>query len=353
MPSLATVYFVAAIAGATCFGAYVILTFAALYLLFQRERTATTIVMTMLTVVMFGVSATYFALDVSLDSDGILNPKKHPRTVIDLFGPETTAQIILQGINSILGDSIVIWRAWVVWGRRVYVVVVPLVLLVGVAISSFGLAYAQVRAGYDPYYAAALQKYMIALPSITLATNVSATLLVLSRVVALQLSLRRAERHDRFAPLVGAGGVRYRRLLKILIESGGMYCLTWLILLCLVLKGSTAQHVFFSIIGQLTGIYPTLIIVLVSLNMTQERVKGTVVDAGIKFRVSSDPAPRSTFTRTVSFTVDHPGDANGADDGDLETGVRIVSGARCGDDIAKAPNYESNVDLMDYRDGVR
>lgn len=43
-----------------------------------------------------------------------------------------------------------------------------------------------------------------------------------------------------FPSIVGHVGVRYRRLLKILIESGGMYCLTWLILLCLNVTNSPA-----------------------------------------------------------------------------------------------------------------
>jgi len=64
--------------------------------------------------------------------------------------------------------------------------------------------------------------------------------------------MRRAERLDGLGSLIGQGGTRYRRLLKILIESGGMYCLTWLILLCLILTGSMASHVFLAIIGQLT-----------------------------------------------------------------------------------------------------
>ena len=64
--------------------------------------------------------------------------------------------------------------------------------------------------------------------------------------------MRRAERLDGLGSIIGKGGVRYRRLLKILIESGGMYCLTWLILLCLVLAGSKTSHVLLSIIGQLT-----------------------------------------------------------------------------------------------------
>lgn len=69
--------------------------------------------------------------------------------------------------------------------------------------------------------------------------------------------MKRAERFDGLAgfagsSIIGKGGVRYRRLLKVLIESGGMYCLTWLILLCLNATRSSASHIFFSIIGQLT-----------------------------------------------------------------------------------------------------
>lgn len=64
--------------------------------------------------------------------------------------------------------------------------------------------------------------------------------------------MRRAERLDGIGSLIGQGGTRYRRLLKILIESGGMYCLTWLILLCLVVTRSMATHIFLTIIGQLT-----------------------------------------------------------------------------------------------------
>jgi hypothetical protein len=55
--------------------------------------------MMILTVVMFGISATMFSLETCLFADGLLHLQKYPKTVIDLYGPETTAQIILQGIN--------------------------------------------------------------------------------------------------------------------------------------------------------------------------------------------------------------------------------------------------------------
>lgn len=61
--------------------------------------------------------------------------------------------------------------------------------------------------------------------------------------------VRRAEGPDGLGSLIDQGGTRCHRLLKILIEPGGMYCLTWLILL---LTGSTALHIFITIFGQLT-----------------------------------------------------------------------------------------------------
>ena len=66
---------------------------------FRRERTVTTTVMMILTVVMFGFATTYLALDVFLVSDGILHPNKYPHTVINRHGREATAQIICQAVN--------------------------------------------------------------------------------------------------------------------------------------------------------------------------------------------------------------------------------------------------------------
>jgi hypothetical protein len=138
MPSLTSVYFAAAISGATFFGEYcrsschssscsqlaylcvrrvcysgvhgsllavscswpfLFLQLTRLHHSSRRERTVTTIVMTVLAVVMFGISAIFFALDISLISDGILHPHKYPRTVVNRLGPETTVQIVCQGIN--------------------------------------------------------------------------------------------------------------------------------------------------------------------------------------------------------------------------------------------------------------
>ncbi|KAN0131959.1 hypothetical protein V8E53_010239 [Lactarius tabidus] len=121
----------------------------------------------------------YFTLDIILVSNGILHPREHPETVIGLWGQWITAQIVYQ---SVLGDSIVIWRAWIVWNRQISVVIAPLVLLFGVAFLSFGMAVTQSQVSTDPSCLAAFRKFMIALPSLTLATNITATTLILLRL---------------------------------------------------------------------------------------------------------------------------------------------------------------------------
>ena len=50
-------------------------------------------------------------------------------------------------------------------------------------VSSFAGAFAHSRAFHEPKYATVFEKTMIALPSLTLATNVMATSLVLSRIL--------------------------------------------------------------------------------------------------------------------------------------------------------------------------
>jgi len=297
--------------------------------------------MMILTVVMFCVSATFFSMDLCLVSDGLFNPREYPYTFINLWGPETATHIICQGINSVLGDSIVIWRAWVVWGRRLPVVLVPVILLVGVGLSSFIMVFAQRHGPNNPNWVTVFMKSMIVLPCLTLATHIVSTTLLLWRVYALTFTTRKVERLE--ANSAGTyRTVQYRRLLKIIIQSGALYCLTWLLLLGFAASGSPASHILLSIIGQLTGIYPTLIIVLVSLNLTHHHVQGGLVDSGIKF--DGGTMPQTTFTRTISFPVARNSHGLGGGSG----GSDGVAGEECVVDTTKSQDCPSDPEMKGY-----
>ncbi|KAH9965631.1 hypothetical protein BGW80DRAFT_1344183 [Lactifluus volemus] len=197
------------------------------------------------------------------------------------------------------------------------------------------MAFAQRHGPHNPSWVAAFMNFMIAVPCLTLAANVVATTLVLWRICTYYFTVKKLERFEGGPDVQEMhGGAQYYRLLIIIIESGGMYCLTWLLLLSFEFAGSPAVHICLSIIGQLTGIYPTLIIVLVSLNLTQDNVQ-VLNDTGIEF--GRGTMRLSTFSRTVNFTSTHDSHGlNGSSSGgDCDTGIAITTedGGQCVTDI--------------------
>lgn len=51
----------------------------------------------------------------------------------DVSIPANVAKVIIHTINSILGDSIVVWRCWKVWGEDWKICVVPVLLIIASA----------------------------------------------------------------------------------------------------------------------------------------------------------------------------------------------------------------------------
>jgi hypothetical protein len=176
--------------------------------------------MMILTIVMFGISATYFALDIYSVANGLFHPKKYPKTVINLWGPETTAQVILRGTSvghfcglSYSSQKIISFRLF--WATPLSFGELGLHGVVSFAcsllrllsfwalavrsncflcphkfstvtdfslVSFFGMAFAQHHGPHNPKWVAAFMNFMIAVPCLTLAANVVATGLVLWRI---------------------------------------------------------------------------------------------------------------------------------------------------------------------------
>ena len=94
-----------------------------------------------------------------------------------------------------------------------------------------------------------------------------------------------------------------------------------------------------------------MIIVLVSLNLAQDRIAQVpAIDTGLKFSSSTVHGPQSTCTRTVGFTLAHTAGSSGviAGEGGVEGGggVELTAGARsCRVCDTKMPDFQSNSDL--------
>ncbi|KZT73959.1 hypothetical protein DAEQUDRAFT_761897 [Daedalea quercina L-15889] len=180
----------------------------------------------------------------------------------DVSIPANVAKVGLHTVNSIVGDSVVVWRCFLVWGRSWKMCLIPMLLVCASAICGFGQTVYFARGQkYHSAFAPALVRWNGSLFSLSLATNMVVTILVALRAWhMLRLS-------------GGAAGFRYFKILIIIIESGMIYSVALICEVTLYFLGLNSFYIVYDPIGQLTGIVPTMIIILAGLELTSNDVQ--------------------------------------------------------------------------------
>ncbi|CAL1712979.1 unnamed protein product [Somion occarium] len=179
----------------------------------------------------------------------------------DVSIPANVVKVGIHTVNSIIGDGVVVWRCWLVWGRDWKMCVVPIFLVMASAACGFAqTVYFAKEKALRSAFAHILQIWNGSLFSLSLATNVTVTLLISLRV---------------WYMLRDAGGkmhFRYWRVLLIVIESGMIYSVALICELTLYFLNSNAFYIVYDPIAQLTAIVPTMILVLAGLELTSNDV---------------------------------------------------------------------------------
>ncbi|KAJ7603721.1 hypothetical protein FB45DRAFT_959034 [Roridomyces roridus] len=196
--------------------------------------------------------------------------------------------------NMVVGDSVVIWRAWVIYQRTLWMVSVPCVLLIMSSVFTIIDITCLTGAGYSDVTSisnggAVCTHAELVAWAFSLGMNASCTLLI-------GLKAWRHRRATNSLGIIENGRRRQmstNRILSLLVESGFIYCLFWLTQLILFFPLSRDAPVYylyeiFSGMGdQISGMYPTLIIVIVNLQHTFWDSDGTHVDLSINLRTIS------------------------------------------------------------------
>ncbi|KAF7360001.1 hypothetical protein MVEN_00727400 [Mycena venus] len=189
--------------------------------------------------------------------------------VNDNFHRLDTQRIALYLFNMMVGDSVVIWRAWVLYPRALWVLSLPCILL----LISFSFGVVNVICTF------ALDIHNLALPddgrvcshsdvswAFSLATNVSCTILIGYRAWQHRRTMKSLD-------IVGQSrGMSADKVLSILVESGFIYCFLWLTQVMNFINVSRNTPIIyidlFSVgLGhQISGMYPTLIISIVNFS---------------------------------------------------------------------------------------
>ncbi|EIM90632.1 uncharacterized protein STEHIDRAFT_144248 [Stereum hirsutum FP-91666 SS1] len=186
---------------------------------------------------------------------------------------------VLSRAQYLISDAIVVWRAWAVWYDNRWVRGSLLFSLFGTAVTSIYLAVLNVLSdqtqGVRQY--PALEQNMLGTFGL-LFTNFSATIAIAVKAWLYRRSVK--EFLNR-----GSSKTKVEGVLTLLVESGAVYCIYW-VLNFISDFGKFGSFEFGWPQPNVSGIYPTLIILLVAL---QRSTPDSVFTNTSEFRKSLEP----------------------------------------------------------------
>ncbi|KAI5117636.1 hypothetical protein M0805_008443 [Coniferiporia weirii] len=175
--------------------------------------------------------------------------------------------------NLVLGDCIITWRCYVVWGEDLRAVGLPILMIIGTTIAGYG----SIGQYFLPKPSLkTAEAWGTAMFAVSLATNIIVTLMTAGRI----WYLARARR-----TVLGSPDSRYRTIVLLLIESGAVIAaakITEFVLFKLAPGTALGNHplyIVFDMMPQITGMMPTLIIAIVNAGLTSTAHKTNVLSS--------------------------------------------------------------------------
>ncbi|KAJ3852665.1 hypothetical protein EV368DRAFT_82325 [Lentinula lateritia] len=194
-----------------------------------------------------------------------------PKSVENTENVSACTPIAAETLNCIVGDSIVIWRTWTLWNRSWKVIFFPCALLLGGTVSAGFLIHAMFislvgQTLFNPKTISA----MVAFGILTTMINFYAIIVIGYRAWSHDREMKVFTRSG--SVIMGRFGGQYLRIFLIFIESGFIYCIIPVLMVILFGVANNGVYIVIGVLAQMTGIYPTAIIVLICLQLTQRDI---------------------------------------------------------------------------------
>ncbi|KDR70470.1 hypothetical protein GALMADRAFT_282221 [Galerina marginata CBS 339.88] len=301
---------VAYIAGVWTEGIHIIVYITLCYIFtspaYTRGRETSSRILLVYSTVMFALSTTHAGLAVRELLDGFVyqlasTPGGPPVFYRENVFPKRKAIYIF---NTLLGDSLLIWRVFVIYGRNWLVVAPSLLLLLGTMVCGLKTVAANVISEHSSVFDPSILSWVTSTFVLTIATQVLATSLIAGRIYAA------ARPYSYSAPLQGvqngndgnsggkgakigiSGGevdsrqrAKYLGMVWLVAESGAVYTSAALVQLVTYLLNMNAGVIMEFMLSQLSAMVPMIIVVRVGL--------GLAYDGPSAFRQGARGAPFS------------------------------------------------------------
>jgi len=209
----------------------------------------------------------------------------------DESDPLNVAQVLFISLNSVLYESVMVWRCYCVWGRSWKMAVLPAALVIAIlfcaarqVISSIKLRHEQIESGHKVILRNSISY------GLSLSANIISTSLIAFRVRSL---LRTSS--------LGAAPCKFAILL---IESGMLYSAFLSIGLALYFSKTTSFYIFYQQFGQLASIMPNMMLLLVGLKLTSNDLHLNLPKSNSSTLSSiNDPCRMTTIGRPIAITI--------------------------------------------------
>ncbi|KAI0323001.1 hypothetical protein OF83DRAFT_1090172 [Amylostereum chailletii] len=279
------------------FGAYTCVIILSTWLIICKGfKQKVNIVMLAITLVMYAAAASLWGVSLSRIRCAV-------RGSCNVLGTtQTVVFAALVSINFVLSDSVVLWRAWILWERRAFIVIASAILMAATSICAIGHTAIIPRDDLTWNYSSDGQiksSYFGALEMF---------LSFISNIFATGLIGIKTWRHRAFLKklLIDESNTsKVEKVLVLLTESGTIYCVIWVFYIIShfsVFPGSSLTIPL--AMACVSGLYPTIIIILVHLQKThcdrsfseyiQENSVGPCASTLVFQGSSSSTSPSST-----------------------------------------------------------
>ncbi|KAF9257905.1 hypothetical protein L218DRAFT_1005605 [Marasmius fiardii PR-910] len=200
-----------------------------------------------------------------------------------------------------IGDAIVFWRTWSLCGVNRKLVYIPLLCLVGTTACSFAYLGCYAQSNWLAYAPDTCTSIKISALSLSMVTNIAGVLVIGYRLWLYRQAVGKY--------LEGCKQqTRVEKILVLLLETGVIYSLLWVVQLILLLvptpptfAGKVVHQIVTAACVQLVGIYPTLLVVLVYLQRSMwDTAMMTTLIASASEDLSSPPFESSNTSDTKS-----------------------------------------------------
>ncbi|KAF8915216.1 hypothetical protein CPB85DRAFT_1251651 [Mucidula mucida] len=167
------------------------------------------------------------------------------------------------GLNTVIADSVLIWRCWTIWSRDWRIVILPIVFTITGAVFNGFFLYQETLVTDDPNEEVSAWGSSInwGLPFLvmSLVTTLTCTSLIVYRIWLISKKKQ------------GSKGFlkTYRGVIEILVQSAALYLLTLIIFLAFFVRDDLRSMYPLPILDSVTGIAPTLIVARVAAGETR------------------------------------------------------------------------------------